>query len=107
MYPSLINVTNCVPLNESVLVENANSLIAEDQRLKAEIEIRGQARSEIDRLEESMTINNWHVRSSQGDHLVSLHFEGLLAVSESASSGNEDIDTVNQALVQILRYGAA
>ena len=101
MYPPLINVTNCVPMNESGLMENANSLSAEVQRLKAEIGIRGQAQTEIDSLEESMIIKNWHVRSSQGDHLVDLHFEGLEAVSESASSGNEDIDTVNQALVKM------
>ena len=110
IYPPLINVTNCIPMNESVLVEKANPLIAEVQRLKAEIAIRGQAQTEIDRLEESIIIKNWEVRTSQGDHLVDLHAESLLSISESASSASEDIDSVNQALVKMCameRHGSS
>ena len=86
MYPPLINATNCVPMNESVLVETANTLIAEVRKLKAEIEIHGQAQIEIDRLEESIISKHWDVRSSQSDYSVELDVEGLLAVSESAAS---------------------
>ena len=101
MYPPLINATNCVPMSESVLVDYANALIAEVRRLKADIEMRGQARTEIDRLEESIILRHWDVRSSGGDHLIDSHVERLLAMSESASSGDENIHTVNQALVKI------
>ena len=100
MYPPLINVKNRIPMSESVLAGRANSLIAEVQNLKAEIEKR-QAQTEIDRLEEGIIIKNWHVCSSQGNHLADLNSESLLAVSESASSGSEDIETVNQALAKM------
>ena len=101
MYPPLTNATNCIPMNESVLVESANAMIAEVRRLKQEIEIRGQAQTGIDRLEESIILRHWDVRSSGGDHLIDSHVESLLAMSESASSGNENMCTVNQALVKI------
>ena len=110
IYPPLINVTNCIPMNESVLVEKANPLITEVQRLKVEIAIRGQAQTEIDRLEESIIIKNWEVRTSQGDHLVDLHAESLLSISESASSASEDIDSVNQELIKMCameRHGSS
>ena len=101
MYPPLMNATNCVPMNEKVLVEKADASIVEVRRLKAEIEIRGQAQTRIDRLEESTILRYWDVRSSGGDHAIDSHVESLLAISETSSSGNEDIDPVYQALVKI------
>ena len=101
VYPPLMNATNCVPMNEVVLVEKADASITEVRRLKAEIEIRGQAQTGIDRLEESTILRYWDVLSSGGDHTIDSHVESLLAISETTSSGNEDIDPVNQGLVKI------
>lgn len=101
VYPPLINAKDCVRTNESVLIEKTNALIAEVRRLKAEIEIRGRAQTGIDRLEESIILRHWDVRSSGGDHSIDSDVESLLAMSESASTGNENTDTVDQALAKM------